>query len=533
MSQGQVVGAALAALLAAVSVAATPGATVQTRVPSEPPAMRRPNVLIFLVDDLGQRDIGAYGSTFHETPHADRLAREGLRFDAAYASAPVCSPTRASLMTGLWPQRTGITDYIGAPPTPDAWTRNTRALPAPFADRLALDALTIAEHARANGYATFFAGKWHLGPEGWWPEDQGFGVNMGGIDRGGPYGGKRYFSPYGNPRLPDGPDGEHLPHRLAVETARFIATPRDAPFLAVLSFYSVHTPLMARADLQRTFEDKRSRLGLEPRWGREGERDVRLVQEHAVYAAMVAAMDEAVGTVLTALDTAGLRDDTLVIFTSDNGGLSTSEGWPTSNVPLRAGKGWLYEGGLRVPLMMRWPARQQPQDAGRLVHTPVVTMDVAATVVDAMTWAPAAGEVATQGPQGSHEPETQPRSAPGVRRLDGVSLLPLLAGGSLAADRPLYWHYPHYGNQGGAPGAAVRQGDLKLIEWFEDGRIELFDVARDVSETTDVAAARPADVARLRELLRAWQREVGAKQTTTNAAYDPATPSGRAAQRTP
>src|SRR5690606_9050576 len=284
MSQGQVVGAALAALLAAVSVAATPGATVQTRVPSEPPAIRRPNVLIFLVDDLGQRDIAAYGSTFHETPHTVRLAREGLRFDAAYASAPVCSPTRASLMTGLWPQRTGITDYIGAPATPDAWTRNTRVLPAPFADRLALDALTIAEHARAHGYATFFAGKWHLGPEGWWPEDQGFDVNMGGIDRGGPYGGKRYFSPYDNPRLPDGPDGEHLPHRLAVETARFIETRRDAPFLAVLSFYSVHTPLLARPDLEREFDAKRRRLGLEARWGREGERDVRLVQEHAAYA---------------------------------------------------------------------------------------------------------------------------------------------------------------------------------------------------------------------------------------------------------
>ncbi len=552
MSPARIRGAALSALLAAacLSLPATPGASphpttstsasargvrgspapaAQAAAPPGAAAARRPNVLIFLVDDLGQRDLGAYGSTFHETPHTDRLAREGLRFDAAYASAPVCSPTRASLMTGLWPQRTGITDYIGAPATPEAWPRNTRALPAPFADRLSLDAVTVAEHAKANGYATFYAGKWHLGPEGWWPEDQGFDVNMGGIDRGGPYGGKRYFSPYDNPRLPDGPDGEHLPHRLAVETARFIETRRDAPFLAVLSFYSVHTPLLARPDLEREFDAKRRRLGLEARWGREGERDVRLVQEHAAYAAMVAAMDDAVGTVLTALDAAGLRDDTLVIFTSDNGGLSTSEGWPTSNVPLRAGKGWLYEGGLRVPLLLRWPALQSPQDAGRVVDTPVITMDVAATVIDAMRGPahPSAADARGTADAGQAAP------AGDAPRLDGLSLLPLLAGHALPADRPLYWHYPHYGNQGGAPGAAIRQGDLKLIEWFEDGQAELFDVAADLSETTDLAAARPADVARLRGLLRTWQREVGARQPTMNPAYDPSAPSGRAAERTP
>lgn len=220
-----------------------------------------PNIVFFLADDLGQRDLGCYGSTFYETPHLDRLAREGMRFTDAYAACPVCSPTRASLLTGQWPQRTGITDYIGAPLTPEQWKRNTKLLPAPYADRLALDSPTLAKSLKQAGYATFFAGKWHLGPEGYWPENQGFDINMGGVDRGGPYGGKKYFSPYGNPRLPDGPEGEHLPDRLASEAAKFIEANQDKPFFAYFSFYSVHTPLMAREDLQAKYEAKRQRLG--------------------------------------------------------------------------------------------------------------------------------------------------------------------------------------------------------------------------------------------------------------------------------
>ena len=467
----------------------------------------RPNVLVILADDLGQRDLGTYGSTFYETPHLDQLAREGVQFNHAYAAAPVCSPTRASLMTGQWPQRTGITDYIGAPHRPDLWTRNTRALPAPFADRLARETPTLARHMKAAGYATFFAGKWHLGPEGWWPEDHGFDVNMGGIDRGGPYGGNKYFSPYGNPRLPDGPDGEHLPDRLASETVRFMDANRSRPFFAVLSFYSVHTPLMARPDLERKYEEKRRTLGLEPAWGREHERDVRLVQEHAVYAGMVEAMDQAVGKVLAGLDALGLRNDTLVIFTSDNGGLSTSEGWPTSNAPLRAGKGWMYEGGLRVPLLVRWPQRSD----GRLrVHAPVVTPDITATVLDAIGARPDA-----------HTP------------LDGVSLLPVVTKTGWLDDRPIYWHYPHYGNQGGAPAAAIRRGDWKLVEWLEDGRVELFNLAEDEGETADRASSEPARVTQLRQQLHAWQQQVGARMSVANPRYDPAAPSGRAATRTP
>ena len=498
----RIAGICSAGLAPALSLAIV--ATCVAHFPSV--AADRPNVIFFLADDLGQRDLGCYGSTFYETPNLDGLARDGARFTDAYAACPVCSPTRASIMTGQWPQRTGITDYIGAP-APDKWGRNTVLLPAAYSDRLALEQLTLAEAMQDAGYATFFAGKWHLGPEGFWPENQGFDINQGGTDRGGPYGGNKYFSPYGNPRLKDGPPGEHLPDRLATETAKFIEANQTRPFFAYLAFYSVHTPLMAREDLRQKYEAKRQRLGLEARWGREGERDVRLVQEHAVYAGMVEAMDLAVGKVLAKLDELGLRDNTLVVFTSDNGGLSTSEGWPTSNLPLRGGKGWLYEGGIREPLLVRWP---RVVKAGAVIGTPVCSPDFFPTLLDA------AG--------------TQPK--PG-QKLDGMSLLPVLAGQAPAAERPLCWHYPHYGNQGGAPGAAIRRGDWKLIEWYEDNRVELYDVARDIGEQQDLAAQQPARVQQLRDELHAWQRDVTAQFATPNAGYDAAKPNGRAAKRPP
>lgn len=466
-------------------------------------AAGRPNFLVIVADDLGWADLGCYGSTFYETPHLDRLAGEGARFTQAYAACPVCSPTRAALLTGRWPQRNGVTDYIGAA-GPEKWNRNTRLLPAPYADRLAHGETTLAEALAAEGYATFFAGKWHLGPEGWWPEDQGFEINKGGTDRGGPYGGNKYFSPYGNPRLEDGPPGEHLPDRLATETAKFLEANRGRPFFAYLPFYSVHTPLMAPEDLKRKYEEKRRRLGLEPKWGREGERDVRLVQEHAVYAGMVEVMDRAVGKVLTKLDELGLREETLVVFSSDNGGLSTSEGSPTSNLPLRGGKGWPYEGGIRVPLIVRWPGVSR---AGTTVDAPVCSVDLFPTLVEA------AGSTPGMGPPP-----------------DGVSLGPLLRG-EAPPERALFWHYPHYGNQGGAPYAAIRRGDWKLIEWHEDGRVELFDLSKDEGETTDLAAAEPDRTSRLRDEIHGWQRDVGAQFATPNPGYDPSKRNGRAAGR--
>ncbi len=465
----------------------------------------KPNIVVFLADDLGWPDLGCYGSTFYETPNLDRLAREGARFTDAYAACPVCSPTRASLMTGQYPQRTGVTDYIGAAMTPDQWKRNTKLLPASYQDRLAHDATTLAEALKSGGYATFFAGKWHLGPEGWWPEDQGFDVNKGGIERGGPYGGKKYFSPYGSPRLEDGPPGEHLPDRLARETAAFLKDHKDEPVFAYFSFYSVHTPLMARKDLERKYEAKRKRLGLESTWGREGERDVRLVQEHPVYAGMVDALDQAVGTVLKAIDELGQRDDTLVIFTSDNGGLSTSEGWPTSNLPLRGGKGWMYEGGIREPLIVRWPGVVSP---GRVIHDPVSSPDLFPTLLDVA---------------GVPMPQDQP--------CDGVSLVPLLEGKATLPVRTLYWHYPHYGNQGGAPSTAVRQGDWKLIHWFEGDQYELYNLSNDIGEKHDLAADQPEKVTELKAEMARLHDATGSLDPTPNPNYDPDKPSGRAANR--
>jgi arylsulfatase A-like enzyme len=439
--------------------------------------------------------VGCFGSTFYETPNIDRLAREGMRFTDAYAACPVCSPTRASIMAGKYPARTGVTDYIGAS-QPGNWKRNTKLVPAPYADRLALDEVTLAEAFKEAGYATFFAGKWHLGPEGFWPENQGFDVNKGGIDRGGPYGGKKYFSPYGNPRLEDGPDGEHLPLRLGRETADFIEAHKDGPFLAYLSFYSVHTPLMTTKELGAKYEAKQKNAPATA-WGQEGERKVRLVQNHAVYAGMVEAMDTAVGIVLDRLDRLGLAENTAVFFMSDNGGLSTSEGWPTSNLPLRAGKGWLYEGGVREPMIVRAPGVTRP---GSACTEPVISTDFYPTMLE-LAGLP-----------------LRPN-----QHVDGTSFVSLLKGEKMTRG-PIYWHYPHYGNQGGAPGGAVRDGDWKLIEWYEDSRLELYNLKEDLRETKNLAATMPEKARELQKMLADWRRSVGAQMP---ARKEPTRPGGK------
>jgi S1-C subfamily serine protease/arylsulfatase A-like enzyme len=457
------------------------------------------NVVFILADDLGCRDLGCYGSTFHETPAIDELAREGVRFTTAYAACPVCSPTRASILTGRYPQRTGVTDWIGAP-QPAAWNRNTPHLPAAYAEKLALGEQTLAERLKARGYATFFGGKWHLGGEGFMPEDQGFDVNFAGGGNGMPFGPGKFFTPYGLPNLSDGPPGEHLCERLASEAATFIGDHTSKPFLVYLPLYSVHIPLMTRPALQEKYEAKRNGLASKDRFGTEPPRRVRLTQDHAVYAGMVETFDNAVRTVLDAIDRHGLADRTLVILTSDNGGVSTSEGWPTSNGPFRAGKGWLYEGGIRVPAIARLPGRIP---AGAVSDVPITSPDWLPTILAAAGLPPADG-------------------------VDGANLWPTMTSeAEKPSPRPLFWHYPHYGNQGGEPGAAIRDGDWKLIEWFHDGRFELFHLLDDPGETTDLAVREPERAAALRERLHAWQREVGAVATTPNPAYDPAGPDGR------
>lgn len=456
------------------------------------PVTAQPNFVFILVDDLGWTDLSSYGSSFYETPNVDSLATSGMKFTSAYAACPVCSPTRASILTGKYPARLDTTDYFGAA-QPEKWKRNTPLLPAPYVSRLPLEEVTLAEALKSAGYATFFAGKWHLGPEGFFPEDQGFDINKGGLERGGPYGGKKYFSPYGNARLEDGPDGEHLPARLASETVKFIEANQDKPFLAYLSFYSVHTPLIGREDLVEKYRDKKKAAELTAEWGKDGERKVRLVQEHAIYAAMVEAMDSAVGDVLAALDRLELADNTVVIFMSDNGGLSTSEGHPTSNLPLRAGKGWLYEGGIREPMMVRWPGVVR---SGGECAEPVISTDFYPTILE-MAGLP-------QRPQ---------------QHIDGQSFLAHLKGAKSKRREPLFWHYPHYGNQGGQPGAAIRLGDYKLIEFFHENKVELYNLVEDIGEQNNLANEQPERVARMLKMLHDWQEQTEAKLPQVNPAF--------------
>ncbi|QDV33678.1 sulfatase [Tautonia plasticadhaerens] len=448
----------------------------------------RPNVVFILADDLGVMDVEPYNpETFYDTPNLCRLASRSMRFTAGYAANPVCSPTRYSIMTGKYPTRVGATNWFSG-------VREARFRGAPLNDRMPLEEVTLAEAMRDGGYRTAFLGKWHLGPtEEFWPEHQGFEVNVGGARAGSPPGG--YFAPYDNPRMESGPEGEYLTDRLADEAAALIERFREEPFLVYLSFHSVHTPLQAPEDRTEPYREEAAWLGVddasrfapvEQVWPDAGPREVRVVQDHPTYAAMVSSMDRAVGVVLDKLDELGLADETIVCFTSDNGGLSTSEGSPTSNLPYRGGKGWVYEGGIREPFLIAWPG---VTDGGGTCDVPVISTDFYPTLLD------------IAGLPGRPE-----------QTLDGVSLAPVLTGAADALDRDaLFWHYPHYSNQGGFPGGAIREGDLKLIERFEDGRVNLYDLASDPGERLDLAAERPEVVDRLRDRLHRWYEEVGAE----------------------
>ncbi len=452
--------------------------------PQDP--VKPPNVVVFLVDDLGYMDIGANNpNCFYETPNIDRFATTGMRFTDGYAANPVCSPTRYSLMTGKYPTRVKATNFFSG-------KLAGKFKPAELSSNMPLDEVTIPRALKEKGYATFFAGKWHLGEkESHYPQNFGFDINMGGYNRGGPYTGNRYFSPFENPQLkPDSPAGDHLPDRLARETASFIKTngEQDKPFLAYLSFYSVHTPLMGRPDLEEKYKAKAKTIKgeefatEEQVLPRKKQRKVRILQNNPVYAAMVEAMDEAVGKVLKQLEDSGLADNTIVIFTSDNGGLSTSEGSPTSNLPLRGGKGWIYEGGIREPWIVRYPGVTK---AGSISDAMICSIDLFPTVVKA-----ANVDI-------KHE-------------IDGLDLRPALEGKPLDRDA-LYWHYPHYSNQGGMPGGAIRLGDYKLVERYEDGRVHLYNLKDDIGELKDLSSEQPELTKQLTADLHAWYKTVDAK----------------------
>lgn len=458
-------------------------------------AFAKPNFLLILCDDLGVMDIGVEGSKFHETPNIDRLANRGMRFTQGYATCQVCSPSRASIMTGQFPARHGITDWIGAASTWE-WTRNGKILPAEYRRELSHDDVTIAEALKRDGYRTFFAGKWHLGSTGSHPEDHGFEVNKGGYFSGSPRGG--YFSPYNNPKLEDGPTGESLPIRLARETSAFIEHHRDEQFFAFLSFYSVHGPIQTSRPLWQKYRDKADLSSADRapkhRFIIDRTLPVRQVQDCPIYAGMMESLDDAVGIVLKTLDNLQLSDKTVVIFTSDNGGVSSGDAFSTSNLPLRGGKGRQWEGGIREPFYVIAPGVTKPASTN---DTPVTGADFYPTMLEL------AGL------------EQMPK-----QHADGVSIVPLLKGQSIPT-RPLYWHYPHYGNQGGEPSSIIRQGNWKLIHYWEDDRNELYSLSADPYEQTDVLTKHPQVASELHGRLIQYLGSVKANIPARDPRYDP------------
>lgn len=444
----------------------------------------KPNFLFILADDYGYHDLSISGSKFYETPNIDRIATDGMIFTDGYAACQVCSPSRASIMTGKFPARHGITDWIGAP-TGENWRntgRHNQLLPPEYVHSLEKEYTTLPEAMKAAGYKTFFAGKWHLGEKGSWPEDHGFDINKGGWDVGSPKGG--YFAPWENPNLPSGPDGENLSMRLAKETVNFIKENRDTAFFAYLSFYAVHGPIETTQEKWAKYRQKAEDLGIaETGFKMSHFFPIRQVQDNPVYAGLVESMDDAVGEVLKALDELGLAENTVVIFTSDNGGVSAGDAFATSNLPLRGGKGYQFEGGIREPYFIKVPGVGN----GQKCAAPVSGTDFYPTILD-LAGIPLKPE--------EHN--------------DGVSLLPLLKGQTIS-ERPLIWHYPHYGNQGGEPSSIIRLGDWKLIHYYEDGHEELYNLKTDISEANDLASGNQEKVKELSEKLFSYLKEVGAR----------------------
>ncbi len=443
------------------------------------PTPDRPNIILIVADDLGWTDLGCMGSDYYETPNIDRLAREGMTFRQAYANAANCAPSRAALMSGQYAPRTGVYT-VGTSARGKA--KNRKLVPTENRTELATEVVTLAETLRGAGYVSASMGKWHLGEgDECGPLAQGFDLNIAGSKAGHP---KSYHAPYRNPALEDGPDGEHLTDRMGNEAVRFVTEHADERFFLYLPFFAVHTPIQPRSDLHAHFKDKPA-----------GERHT-----NAKYAGLVAGMDEAVGRLLDTLANLDLERRTLILFTSDNGGLSRV----TNQAPLRGSKGMFYEGGVRVPLLARWPgviAAESFQDA------PVIGVDFYPTLTELA--------------------EAQLPEQP----LDGVSFLPALRGQALR-ERSLFWHFPAYLEAGSkntptpwrtTPCSVIRRGDHKLIEYFEDGRLELYDLANDIGEANNLTTAEPGLARSLHAELQRWRREIEADiPTEPNPRYSPA-----------
>jgi arylsulfatase A len=416
---------------------------------------KQPNIVLIFADDLGINDLACYGRKDHRTPHLDRLASQGMKFTSAYTAQSICSPSRAALMTGKCPARLNLTNYL--PGRPD--TRSQKLLQPRIEGQLPLEEVTLAEVLKQFGYATGLFGKWHLGGKGFSPAEQGFDV----VDM-----------PPANPK-PSRETGGKGEYAITAAAEKFMEVNRDKPFFCYVPHNNPHIPLAAGDEL---IEKNRDAF-------------------HPTYAAMIETLDDSVGRLMAKVETLGLADRTIFIFTSDNGGLHVLEspGTPaTFNRPYRAGKGYLYEGGLREPLIVRWPGTTKPAST---CDTPVVLTDLFPTLLEAA----GLDAAKTVGP------------------LDGASIVKLLRG-EMIADRKLYWHFPNYTNQGGRPAGAIRSGDWKLIEHFEDDRVELFNLAADASEAKDLSSAEPDRAMKLRAELAAWRKRVGARMPTPNPDFD-------------
>tara|TARA_R110002049_G_scaffold285698_4_gene466919 strand:- start:22241 stop:23818 length:1578 start_codon:yes stop_codon:yes gene_type:complete len=500
-------------------------------------APQRPNVVFFLVDDLGWRDVGCFGSSFYETPNIDRLADQGVRFTDAYAACHVCSPTRASILTGKYPGRLGLTDWIpGRREFPFQRLSNVRTR-----QQLPTDEQTLAETMRDAGYQTAAIGKWHLGAEPSGPTAHGFDVDIPqNHSSGGP---RSYHAPFQLDGL-DGQPGDYLTDRLTDEAERFIETNRNRPFFLYFAHFAVHDPIQGRSDLVTKYEAKRKQLPkmrsakpfilegnpddtaplsteeLKSRLDRPAfsghkvlpDRTVKIKQQqdNAQFAAMVEATDESLGRVLAKLEELDLADNTIVIFFADNGGMSAANfgrptrivakdaldrAYSTSNLPLRGAKGWLYEGGIRVPMIVKWPGQGRP---GSECAEPVISTDFYPTILEMVGLPPV------------------PR-----QHVDGVSLVPLIKGGETLQREAIYWHFPHYSNHGmQSPGGAIRAGDFKLIEYFENGTVQLFHLRDDIGEQHDLAPTMPEKVTQLRAMLHRWRKSVSAQMMQPNPDYD-------------
>ncbi|MDP6905631.1 MAG: sulfatase, partial [Verrucomicrobiota bacterium] len=438
----------------------------------------QPNIVLFLIDDLGWKDVGCYGSNYYKTPNIDRLAARGVRFTNGYAACAVCSPTRAAILTGKYPARLMLTEWLPS----GRWNPKAKLRSGRFLRALPLEEITLAEALRKGGYRTLHVGKWHLGgPPFSLPPQHGFDVNVGGSEHGAP---GHYFYPYTgswkipttNERvqkitLPNGKEGEYLTDRLTSEALALIEQDHEKPFFLHFSHYAVHTPFQAKENITKKYEKI-------PEAKRQGK---------PVYAAMVQSVDESVGRVMNALKKLNKLKDTLVIFTSDNGGFAKA----TNHAPLRGNKGCYYEGGIRVPFIIHWPAVAK---AGHVSNVPVISMDLYPTCLTAAGLPP----------------------HPAQHR-DGLNLLPLAKGSGTLKRDALYWHYPHYNSHpSSVPSSVLRKGDWKLIETFDPEGVELYHLGRDLSETTNLAASEPAKLAELRQELNDWRQKVGAEKMEPN-----------------